>query len=124
MGVRHDMKNETVGMKVQRARKMRNYSQEKLGDKADVSQQHISRIENDEVCPTVDTLLKLAKALDVSITTLTEEEMLVVEEKCIFEMVKKLELLSMDSKMKVSGYIDCLYQDEMKKFRIKRSKQT
>ncbi|MBR3994689.1 MAG: helix-turn-helix transcriptional regulator [Clostridia bacterium] len=103
---------------------MRNYSQWKLGDKADVSQQHISRIENDEVCPTVDTLLKLAKALDVSITTLTEEELLVVEEKCIFEMVKKLELLSMDSKMKVSGYIDCLYQDEMKKFRIKRSKQT
>lgn len=88
------------------------------------TQQHISRIENDEVCPTVDTLLKLAKALDVSITTLTEEELLVVEEKCIFEMVKKLELLSMDSKMKVSGYIDCLYQDEMKKFRIKRSKQT
>ena len=124
MGERHEMKNETVGMKVQRARKMRNYSQEKLGDKADVSQQHISRIENDEVCPTVDTLLKLAKALDVSITTLTEEEMLVVEEKCILEMVKKLELLSMDSKMKVSGYIDCLYQDEMKKFRIKRSKQT
>ena len=118
------MKNETVGMKVQKARKMRNYSQWKLGDKADVSQQHISRIENDEVCPTVDTLLKLAKALDVSITTLTEEELLVVEEKCIFEMVKKLELLSMDSKMKVSGYIDCLYQDEMKKFRIKRSKQT
>ena len=124
MGERHEMKNETVGMKVQRARKMRNYFQWKLGDKADVSQQHISRIENDEVCPTVDTLLKLAKALDVSITTLTEEEMLVVEEKCILEMVKKLELLSMDSKMKVSGYIDCLYQDEMKKFRIKRSKQT
>ena len=124
MGERHEMKNETVGMKVQRARKMRNYSQWKLGDKADVSQQHISRIENDEVCPTVDTLLKLAKALDVSITTLTEEEMLVVEEKCILEMVKKLELLSMDSKMKVSGYIDCLYQDEMRKFRIKRPKQT
>ena len=124
MGERHEMKNETVGMKVQKARKMRNYFQWKLGDKADVSQQHISRIENDEVCPTVDTLLKLAKALDVSITTLTEEELLVVEEKCIFEIVKKLELLSMDSKMKVSGYIDCLYQDEMKKFGIKRSKQT
>lgn len=124
MGERHEMKNETIGMKVQRARKMRNYSQEKLGDKADVSQQHISRIENDEITPTVDTLLKLAKALDVSITSLTEEELLVVEEKCILEMVKKLELLSMDSKMKVSGYIDCLYQDEMRKFRIKRPKQT
>lgn len=124
MGERHDMKNETIGAKVLQARKMRKYSQEKLGDKAGISQQHLSRIENDEICPSMDTLLKLASALDVSVNTLTDEEMLVVEEKCIFEMVRKLELLSMDSKLKASGYIDCLYQDEMRKFRIKRSKQT
>lgn len=65
----------------------------------------------------MDTLLKLAKALSVSITTLTYSEMLVVEEKCIFDMVRKLELLSMDSKMKASGYIDCLYQDEIRKLK-------
>lgn len=117
------MKNETIGMKVLQARKMRNYSQEKLGEKAGISQQHLSRIENDDICPSMDTLLKIAAALKVSVNTLTDEEMLVVEEKCIFEIVRKLELLSMDSKMKVSGYIDCLYQDEMKKFKLKRSKQ-
>ncbi len=111
------MKNETIGSKVQIARKMRNYSQEKLGDKAGVTQQHLSRIENDKVRPTIDTLLKLAKALNVSITTLTYSEMFVLEEKCIFDMVRKLELLSMDSKMKVSGYIDCLYQDEIRKIK-------
>ena len=78
------MKNESIGKKVRCVRKMQNYSQEKLGDKAGISQQHLSRIENDMVCPTMDTLLKLAKALGVSITTLTYLEMLVVEEKCIF----------------------------------------
>lgn len=124
MGERHDMKNETIGMKVLQARKMRNYSQEKLGEKAGISQQHLSRIENDDICPSMDTLLNIAAALKVSVNTLTDEEMLVVEEKCIFEMVRKLELLSRDSKMKVSGYINCLYQDEMKKFKLKRSKQT
>ena len=111
------MKNETIGSKVQVARKMLNYSQEKLGDKAGVTQQHLSRIENDKVRPTIDTLLKLAKALNVSITTLTYSEMFVLEEKCISEMVRKLELLSMDSKMKVRGYIDCLYQDEIRKLK-------
>ena len=109
------MKNKTIGNKIRDARKMRNYSQENLGDKAGVSQQHLSRIENDNVCPTIDTLLKLAKALNVSITTLTYSEILVAEEKCIYDMVRKLELLSMDSKMKASGYIDCLYQAEIRK---------
>lgn len=109
------MKNESIGRKVRCVRKMRDYSQEKLGDKAGVTQQHLSRIENDKVCPTIDTLLKLAKALNVSITTLTYSEISVVEEKCIFDMVRKLELLPMDSKMKASGYIDCLYQNELRK---------
>ena len=118
------MKNETIGMKVLHARKMRKYSQEKLGIKAGVSQQHLSRIENDEICPTMDTLLKIATALDVSVTTLTNEEMLVVEEKCVFDIIRKLELLSMDSKLRASGYIECLYDEEMRKFKIKRSKQT
>ena len=109
------MKNETIGKKIRDARKMRNCSQEKLGDRAGVSQQHLSRIEKDNVCPTMDILLKLAKALNISITTLTYSQMLVVEEKCIYNMVRKLELLSMDSKMKASGYIDCLYQAERRK---------
>lgn len=112
-----DMKNKTIGKKIRDARKMRNYSQEKLGDRAGLSQQHLSRIENDTVRPTMDTLLKLAKALNVSITTLTYSEVFVLEERCISEMVRKLELLSMDSKMKASGYIDCLYQDEIRKLK-------
>lgn len=124
MGERHDMKKDTIGKRVYEARKMRKYSQGKLGDKADLSQQHISRIENDEVCPTVDTLLKIANALDVAVTTLTDEELLVTEEREIFEMVRKLELLSAEAKLRADGYIDCLYQEEMRKFGIKRKKQT
>lgn len=124
MGVQHDMEIETIGKRVRKARKLRNYSQEQLGDKADVSQQHISRLENDEICPTVDTLIKLAKALNVSVISLTDEDLLVEGEKDILEMVKKLELLSEESKLKVSGYIDCLYQDEIRKYGIKRFKQT
>ena len=122
MGARQSMKNDTIGLRVQKARKLRMYSQEKLGDKAELTQQHISRIENNEISPTVDTLLKIAKALEVSITSLTDEEILIVEERCIIEMIGKLQLLTMDSKMKVSGYIDCLYQDEMRKYGIKRKR--
>ena len=110
-----NMNKETIGEKVQIARKMRKYSQEKLGDKAGISQQHLSRIENDKTDPTIDTLLKLSKALNVSITTLTYSEVFILKEKCILDMVSKLELLSMNSKMKVSGYIDCLLHDEMMK---------
>ena len=98
------MKEETIGMRIRHVREAMKYSQEQVAIKADISQQHLSRIENDNVNPTMDTLIKIAKALGVSVTSLCDAELLIMEEKCIFEMMKKLERMTFESKMKVSGY--------------------
>lgn len=42
---------ETLGHKIKVLRKTKRLSQEKLADKADLSQQHISRIEKDLTFP-------------------------------------------------------------------------
>lgn len=55
-------------IRVERARK--NYTQEFLAEKSDITPQHLYRIENEKTCPTVLVLANIAKALEVSLDTL------------------------------------------------------
>lgn len=56
-------------VRVERARK--HYSQEKLAEMADITPQHLYRIENAKVCPTVLVAANIAQALEVSLDALT-----------------------------------------------------
>lgn len=55
-------------IRVERARK--NMSQEYLAELADITPQHMYRIENEKVCPTILVVANIAQALDVSLNTL------------------------------------------------------
>ncbi len=55
-------------IRVERARK--NLSQEYLAELADITPQHMYRIENEKVCPTILVVANIAQALDVSLNTL------------------------------------------------------
>lgn len=55
-------------IRVERARKK--YSQEYLAEQADITPQHLYRIENEKVCPTILVVANIAKALDVSLDRL------------------------------------------------------
>ncbi len=55
-------------IRVERARKK--YSQEYLAEQADITPQHLYRIENEKVCPTILVVANIAKALDVSLDKL------------------------------------------------------
>ncbi len=55
-------------IRVERARK--HFSQELLAEKADITPQHLYRIENAKVCPTILVVANIAKALNVSLDTL------------------------------------------------------
>lgn len=55
-------------IRVERARK--HFSQEALAEKADITPQHLYRIENAKVCPTILVVANIAKALNVTIDTL------------------------------------------------------
>ena len=55
-------------IRVELARK--NLSQEYLAELADITPQHMYRIENEKVCPTILVVANIAQALDVSLNTL------------------------------------------------------
>ena len=58
---------------VRRLREARDWSQEKLAQKAGLAMRYVSGIERAEENPTISTLAKLAKALGVSASALLSE---------------------------------------------------
>ncbi len=64
----------SIGSNLLRLRKERNLTQEKLAEKLDVSFQTISAWESDKYFPETENLIKLAEALDVSISAIVEEK--------------------------------------------------
>lgn len=55
-------------IRVERARKK--ISQEFLSEQADITPQHLYRIENERVCPTILVVANIAKALGVTLDKL------------------------------------------------------
>ncbi len=55
-------------IRVERARK--NYSQEYLAEKANITPQHLYRIENAKVCPTILVVANIAVALEKTLNDL------------------------------------------------------
>lgn len=58
--------NIQIGGRIQKARELAGYTQEKLADKIDVSTQYISDLERGNVGTSVPTLIKICKTLCVS----------------------------------------------------------
>lgn len=58
--------NVQIGMRIQQAREISGYTQEKLADKIDVSTQYISDLERGIVGTSVTTLIKICKTLCIS----------------------------------------------------------
>lgn len=63
-----------LGLRIRELRNERHMSQEELAFKAGISAAHLGQIERALKNPTVDTVAKIAAAMDVPITTLFTEE--------------------------------------------------
>jgi len=63
------MKNirEKLGGRIRTLRKAKNLTQERLGEKADLSYKFIGEVERGQVNPSLDTLAAIAKALGVAV---------------------------------------------------------
>ena len=59
-----------LGAKIAYLRKSRRFSQEKLAEKADISEIYVGEIERGDANPTVEKLKLIANALDVEISEL------------------------------------------------------
>ena len=96
-----------LGETIKTLRKLHNISQEKLADRAELSQQQISRIELGLNTPKLETLIKLSKALRVSIEVIINTNNNGIDRRDLI-ILEKIKLLSEGDKNKVLGYIDAL----------------
>lgn len=64
--------NEKIGIKIRLYRTQKKLSQEKFGELADLSKNSISSIERGESSPTIDTLDRIARALDIELKELVD----------------------------------------------------
>ena len=104
------MNKDSIGHKIRILRQNKKLTQEKLAEKSNLSQQHISRIENGIVEPEYQTIYKLAYALDISVDTLIENEFKKNENEFVYELMRKLDYLTDDDIKQLLGYEDCLIE--------------
>ena len=79
----------TSGEKIRAARKSKGLSQQKLGEMVGISQQAINQIETNKTRPTLDTIRKIAKALQVWTMNLLPDEIETTGDKQILEDLRK-----------------------------------
>ena len=83
----------TIGKRIAKCRKEKNYSQEYIAELLDVSRQAVSKWETDQTEPDTGNLIKLAKVFNVSVEYLANgenqtEKIIFVEKKLpIFEII-------------------------------------
>lgn len=109
------MNKDSIGYKIRILRQNSKLTQEKLAEKTDLSQQHISRIENGTVEPKYKTIYKLAYALNISVDTSIENQFKKIENELVYELMQKLDYLSDDDIKQLLGYADCLLKNRRKK---------
>lgn len=66
--------NKVFGKKVAELRKMRHLSQEELAERCNVHRTYIGSIERGEKSPTLNTIEKIAKGLNVCINTFFDND--------------------------------------------------
>ncbi len=69
----------TIGEKIRELREKKRWSQKQLAKKAGVSETYIKKYERGEVCPSNQTMYKLAKALGVDITVLIADKYPIID---------------------------------------------
>lgn len=100
----------TIGQNIRKYRKSLKMTQEELAKKMNVIQPNVHRWEKDLVTPSVETIKKIAKILNVSVDGLlfTEEERrkLRVTDKELLERVKDIENLDDEDRQALIRLID------------------
>lgn len=99
---------ETIGMRIQQARKQKGFTQSELADKLYVSAQAVSKWENDQASPDITMLSSLSEILGVTIDYLingkkeSETVLKVDEKKNIEDMIFKVKILDGETKVNVN----------------------
>ena len=103
-----------LGNRVSKLRKQKGLTQWALAEKADLSNNYLSNIENCHSIPSLETLVKLCSALEV-----TPDELLLgvsknEEQYLSAEIFEKINACTAQEKNLIYGFIDLLLQERKK----------
>jgi len=109
------MSGET-GLKIKRIREYRNYTQQHMADKLDISQNAYSKIENGTTKLTTDRLEVIAKVLDVPVESIlnSEKQVFNLENNHIEKFYGYIENLHEENKEILQKQIEFLQQQNEK----------
>lgn len=100
-----------LGSRIAQLRKNRKITQEKLAEKAEISNNYLSNIENNRSIPSLETLIKVCMALDA-----TPDELLLGISKAekhylSADILQKLNSCTPHEKRLIDGFINLLIQE-------------
>lgn len=126
----------TVGENIKRIRKEKGITQKKLGELCGIAEPNIRKYELGKANPKIETLMKIAQALEVPINELKEDMIMTMEQLdtalidsfykmycheleirniCIKKIVSISEQLNSDGMVELMKYADSLTKDELLK---------
>lgn len=102
----------SFGAKLKQLRQEQGWSQDDLAEQAQIDGRQISRYENDRVVPSVDVVVKLAKAFNVSLDYLLLEEAerrpLAAPKGKLAQRVSELQAISEDDEKSLLHVLDAI----------------
>lgn len=105
----------SIGERITTLRKGKNWSQEELATKIDSSRVMIGKYERNDNLPSIEVIVKLAKAFEVSIDYLLGEGLNASYDKETIKRLDELEKLPTAEKTKIFEYIDLIIRDHKTK---------
>jgi len=106
-----------IGENIIRLRKAKNWSQEDLAKEISASRIMIGKYERNDNSPSVEVLLKIAKAFDVSLDYIVGEGSMSNFDKDVLKRIEDIENLDPDTRNKLFFLVDNVIQN----FKAKRA---
>jgi transcriptional regulator with XRE-family HTH domain len=109
-----------LGNKIKALRKELNLSQDELAEKINIDGRQISRYENDKMNPSIDVLIKLADAFNISVDYLLFDDIpkkpLRQKYTYIIEKLESIENMSNEDQQAFTIFLDSIYA----KYKLKK----
>jgi len=100
-----------IGSKITELRKAKNWSQDELAKKVNSSRIMIGKYERNDNLPSIEVLLKIAKAFNVSVDYIIGEGQLSTYDKEVLKRIDDIEQLDEETKSKLFFLIDNVIQN-------------
>lgn len=101
----------SIGERITQLRKAKNWSQNELAKEIGSSRVIVGKYERGDNSPSVEVIVKLAKAFDVSVDYLLGEGMNATYDKEMVSRLDEVESLPQDEKQRILHYMDLVIRD-------------